>query len=175
MERLIRSPDEKVNCLLTLCGNHNFWPPTRTSEFRIWILALREHQNFWSPIRTSDFRSRIRESPNSIPTLPNSWETCRLSLENVSYWYKTTPLYIQEDYGRLSSHLFNRQTNQSTTFIPTLLPSSSTYMLFIPWSTTKDSVLGLPTDLGQPSDVLALTGSLPGKSFDDFFASLPEN
>ena len=42
-------------------------------------------------------------------------------------------------------------------------------------STIKDDVLGLPADLGQPSDVLALTGSLPGESFDGFFASLPEN
>ena len=41
--------------------------------------------------------------------------------------------------------------------------------------TTKDGALGLPADLGQPDDVLALTGSLPGESFDGFFASLPEN
>jgi hypothetical protein len=40
---------------------------------------------------------------------------------------------------------------------------------------TKDGTLGLPADLGQPGDVLALTGSLPGESFDDFFASLSEN
>jgi hypothetical protein len=41
--------------------------------------------------------------------------------------------------------------------------------------TTKDGTLGLPADLGQPVDVLALTGSLPGESFDCFFASLPKN
>jgi hypothetical protein len=40
---------------------------------------------------------------------------------------------------------------------------------------TKDDVLGLLVNLGQPGDVLALMGSLPGKSFDGFFASLPEN
>jgi hypothetical protein len=40
---------------------------------------------------------------------------------------------------------------------------------------TKDDVLGLPANLGQPGDVLALTGSLPDESFDGFFASLPEN
>ena len=40
---------------------------------------------------------------------------------------------------------------------------------------TKDGALGLPADLGQPDDVLALTGSLLGESFDGFFASLPEN
>jgi hypothetical protein len=40
---------------------------------------------------------------------------------------------------------------------------------------TKDGALGLPADLGQPGDVLTLTGSLPDESFDDFFASLPEN
>ena len=40
---------------------------------------------------------------------------------------------------------------------------------------TKDGTLGLPADLGQPGDVLVLTGSLPGESFDGFFASLPEN
>ena len=41
--------------------------------------------------------------------------------------------------------------------------------------TTKDGALGLPANLGQPGDVLALTGSLPGESFDGFFASLSEN
>ena len=41
--------------------------------------------------------------------------------------------------------------------------------------TTKDGTLGLPANLGQPGDVLALTGSLPGESFDGFFASLPKN
>jgi hypothetical protein len=40
---------------------------------------------------------------------------------------------------------------------------------------TKDGALGLPTDLGQLGDVFALTGSLPGKSFDGFSTSLPEN
>ena len=40
---------------------------------------------------------------------------------------------------------------------------------------TKDGALGLPADLGQPDDVLALTGSLPDESFDGFFASLPKN
>jgi hypothetical protein len=40
---------------------------------------------------------------------------------------------------------------------------------------TKDGVLDLPADLRQPGDVLALTGSLLGESFDDFFARLPEN
>ena len=48
-------------------------------------------------------------------------------------------------------------------------------MLFVPPSTTKDGALGLPADLGQPGDVLALTGSLPGESFGGFFTSLPEN
>ena len=37
---------------------------------------------------------------------------------------------------------------------------------------TKDGVLGLPANLVQPGDVLALTGSLSGESFDGFFASL---
>ena len=40
---------------------------------------------------------------------------------------------------------------------------------------TKDGALGLPADLGQPDDILALMGSLPDESFDGFFASLPEN
>ena len=40
---------------------------------------------------------------------------------------------------------------------------------------TKDGALGLSTDLGQPDDVLALTGSLPGESFGGFCASLPKN
>ena len=41
--------------------------------------------------------------------------------------------------------------------------------------TNKDDAFDLPADLGQPDDVLALMGSLPGESFDGFFASLPEN
>jgi hypothetical protein len=62
--------------------------------------------------------------------------------------------------------------------LPLLQPSYS--LLQPPWCssldlTTKDGTLGLPTDLGQPGNVLALTGSLQGKSFDGFFASLPEN
>ena len=39
----------------------------------------------------------------------------------------------------------------------------------------QGGALGLLTDLGQPSNVLALTGSLLGESFEGFFASLPEN
>jgi hypothetical protein len=56
-----------------------------------------------------------------------------------------------------------------------LFSSPSTSMLFIPWSTTKDDVLGLPANLWQSGDVLVLTGSLLSESFDGFFASLPEN
>ena len=41
--------------------------------------------------------------------------------------------------------------------------------------TDKDGTLGVPTDLVQPANVLALTGYLPGESFDGFFASLPGN
>jgi hypothetical protein len=48
-------------------------------------------------------------------------------------------------------------------------------MLFIPSSMTKDDALGLPANLGQLGDVLALTGSLPDKSFGGFFTSLPKN
>ena len=40
---------------------------------------------------------------------------------------------------------------------------------------TKDGALGLPVDVGQPDNVLALTGSLTAESFDGFFASLPKN
>jgi hypothetical protein len=48
-------------------------------------------------------------------------------------------------------------------------------MLFIPSSKTNDDVLGLLANLGQPSDILALMGSLLDESFDGFFASLPKN
>jgi hypothetical protein len=37
---------------------------------------------------------------------------------------------------------------------------------------TKDGTLGLVADSGQPADVLALTGSLPNKSFDGSIAIL---
>jgi len=41
---------------------------------------------------------------------------------------------------------------------------------------TKDGVVSLLADLGQPSGVvLAPTRSLPGESFDGSFASLPKN
>jgi hypothetical protein len=40
---------------------------------------------------------------------------------------------------------------------------------------TKDDVLGLPANLREPGDVRALTGFLPGESFNGFFTSLPEN
>jgi hypothetical protein len=48
-------------------------------------------------------------------------------------------------------------------------------MLFISWSTTKDDVLDLLADLGQPNNVPTPTGFLSGENFDDFFASLLEN
>jgi hypothetical protein len=110
-----------------------------------------------------------------IQTVLNLWKTWKIRLREVSYWYKTTPLYIWEDHGRLSFHLFNHQTNQSTTSTPTLLPSSPTPILFIPWSDDQGWHPRLAADLGQPDDVLALTGSLPSESFDCFFTSLPEN
>jgi hypothetical protein len=37
---------------------------------------------------------------------------------------------------------------------------------------TKDGTLGLVAESGQPADVLALTGSLPNKSFDGSIAIL---
>jgi len=48
-------------------------------------------------------------------------------------------------------------------------------MQFIPWSTTKDGVVGLLVDLRQPANFLALMGFLSGETFDGFFASLREN
>jgi len=48
-------------------------------------------------------------------------------------------------------------------------------MLLIPWSMAKDGVLGLPADLGQPNDILVLTGFLLDERFNGFFASLPKN
>ena len=59
----------------------------------------------------------------------------------------------------------------STPFYPLLQPPCCSSLD----PTTKDGALGLPADLGQPDNVLALTGSLPGESFDGFFASLPKN
>jgi hypothetical protein len=40
---------------------------------------------------------------------------------------------------------------------------------------TKDDALGLLVDPKQPVDILTPTKSLEGESFDDSFASLPEN
>jgi hypothetical protein len=36
----------------------------------------------------------------------------------------------------------------------------------------KDGVVGYPADLGQPNDIIASTGFLVDKCFDDHFASL---
>jgi hypothetical protein len=41
--------------------------------------------------------------------------------------------------------------------------------------TTKDGALGSPAGLEQPGDILAPTESLPSKSFDGSFPSLPGN
>jgi len=78
-------------------------------------------------------------------------------------------------HGRMSFLLSNCQTNQSTTSTPTLLLSllAPCYSSLDP--TTKDGVLGLPANLRQPDDVLALTGSLADESFGGFFTSLLEN
>ena len=66
----------------------------------------------------------------------------------------------------------NQQTNESTT---SLLPSFIASCCSSLDPMTKDGALGLPVDLGQPNDVLALRGSLPGESFCRFFAIFPEN
>jgi hypothetical protein len=73
---------------------------------------------------------------------------------------------LSSDHVRFSSDLSHHQTNQSTTSTPTLLPFSSTPCCSSLDPTTKDGALGLPADIGQPDDVLALTGSLPGESFE---------
>jgi hypothetical protein len=74
IERLIRSPDG-VNCPLDLCENQKFWPPTKTSEFCIGVLALREHQNFWPPTKIFDLRSlnqgESKLNPNSSELMGN--------------------------------------------------------------------------------------------------------
>ena len=59
----------------------------------------------------------------------------------------------------------------STPFYPLLQPPCCSSLD----PTTKDDALGSLADLGQPTDFLALTRSLPSESFDGFFASLPEN
>jgi hypothetical protein len=78
-------------------------------------------------------------------------------------------------HGRLSFLLSNRQIDQSTTSTPTLLFSIPAPCCSSLDPTTKDGALGLPADLRQPDDVLALTGSHPDESFGGFFTSLLEN
>ena len=72
-----------------------------------------------------------------------------------------------------SIYQINRQID-NTFFYPNFSSRPSTCCSSLD-PTTKDGALGLPADLGQTGDVLALTGSLPGESFDGFFASLLEN
>jgi len=51
-------------------------------------------------VRTSDIPNRKSCSDLAfwipIRTVPNSWETWKIRLGEVSYWDKTTPLYIYE-------------------------------------------------------------------------------
>jgi hypothetical protein len=49
-----RTSDFRIG-VLALCGNQKFWPSFRTSDVRLEVLTLRENQNFWPPVRTSDF------------------------------------------------------------------------------------------------------------------------
>ena len=77
----------------------------------------------------------------------------------VFLWDKTTPITykIRGTWPRVSIYPIVKQINLLSLlqhFYPLLqLPY---YSSFDPM--TKDGVLGLPTDLGQPGDVLALTG-----------------
>jgi hypothetical protein len=122
------------------------------------------------------FTIRIRESPNSIPSLPNSWETWRSSLGEVSYWDKTTPsIYTRGSWPIEFPYI---QLIKQINLLPLLQPfylllqppcCSSLYMI------TENGALSLPANLGQLDDVLALMGSLPSEGFDGFFASLPKN
>jgi len=55
-------------------------------------------------VETSDWTSDIPDRKSysdlafwiPIRTIPNSWETWKIRLGEVSYWDKTTPLYIYE-------------------------------------------------------------------------------
>jgi hypothetical protein len=90
----------------------------------------------------------------------------------VFLWDKTTlPLIKWGIHGRLSSHLSNSQTNQSTVFTPTLFLFSPTPMLFIPWF---DDQWWCPRLVGRPKATRRCPcpdGSLPKERFDSFFSS----
>ena len=61
--------------VLSLCGNQNFWPPIRTSDVRLEVLALRGNQNFGPPVRTSDVHLEVlalRENQNFWPPVRTS-------------------------------------------------------------------------------------------------------
>ena len=107
-----------------------------------------------------------------IRTAQNLWEIWKILLEKASNFDKTTPLYILEDHGRLSTS--NKPIDLFTTTTPLCpLPTPCCCSSLDP--TTKDGALGSPVGLGQPGSVHAPTGSITGESFDCFFASLPEN
>jgi hypothetical protein len=68
------------------------------------------------------------------------------------------PLHI---YGRTMADWVPNYPIDKTQQINLLIPlfsSPPTSMLFIPWSTTKDGALGLPTNLGQPAISLPWRG-----------------
>jgi hypothetical protein len=168
MEHLIRSPDEGVMPLKRCSA---IGTPDPSWDFRRPGLLTR--------VGTSDRPNKKGCSDldfwMSIRTVLNSWETWKIRLGEVSYWDKTTPsIYIRGSWPIEYPSIQSTYKQNNLLLLP-LFSSHSTSMLFIPWSTTKDGALGSPADLGQPGDVLALTGSLPGESFDGSFASLPEN
>jgi hypothetical protein len=137
-------------------------------------------EEFW---RTSGVSTRLPADLITIWIWPsgfrfelfqNRGKLEKIRFGEVSYWDKTTPLYIWEDHGRLSFHLSNRQnTNQSNPFTPFLL--SSNLHVVHPLIHDQGWRPSLASRPRQPIDVLILMGSLPGESFDGFFASLLEN
>jgi len=92
-------------------------------------------------VRTSDWTSDIpdRKSYSDlafwilIRTVPNSWETWKIRLVEVSYWDQTTPsIYMRGSCPiELSIYPIVKQINLLPLLQP-FLPSSPTPMLFIP-------------------------------------------
>jgi hypothetical protein len=172
--------------------------PVRDRNFR-WlaeegaVLCENELRYFWSETRTSDGDRYYRRSltgstgrclfwiwlsdlkPICFYISFWTWETWKISLGEVSYWDKTTPYIYTRGPWPIEFPSIQLSSKQINLLLLPLFSSLSASMLFIPWSMTKHDILSLSANLGQPGDVLALTGSLSGESFDGFFASLPEN
>jgi hypothetical protein len=162
--RLIWSPSK----LIMNCGRFS---PRRLS--RLPLFSAQKQRS--GPVGRLLPVSRAGLIYKSVLDLFLTWETWRTYLGDVFYWDKINPSIYMRELWPIEFPTIQSSYKQINLLLLPLFSFPSTSILFIPWFTTKDDVLGLSANRRQPGNVLALTGSLPDESFGGFFASLPEN